>query len=88
MVNHELASALKEKVELDPQKKNNSIKIIISAIPGILMPVIILGGIYGGVFTPTEAGTVAGVVAIFIGIAIYRELGRLRSTAGSLSSSL
>jgi tripartite ATP-independent transporter DctM subunit len=41
----------------------------------LLMPVIILGGIYGGVFTPTEASAVAVFYALFVGIVIYREIG-------------
>lgn len=40
----------------------------------LLMPVIILGGIYGGVFTPTEASVVAVVYAIVVGMFVYREL--------------
>src|SRR5690554_4124795 len=40
----------------------------------LLMPVIILGGIYGGIFTPTEASAVAVVYALFVGIFIYRRL--------------
>lgn len=40
----------------------------------LLMPVIILGGIYGGVFTPTEASAVAVVYALFIGIFVYRRI--------------
>lgn len=40
----------------------------------ILMPVIILGGIYGGVFTPTEAGAVAAVYSLLVSILIYREM--------------
>jgi len=40
----------------------------------LLMPVIILGGIYGGVFTPTEASAVAVVYALFVGVFIYRRL--------------
>jgi len=40
----------------------------------LLMPVIILGGIYGGVFTPTEASAVAVVYALIVGIFIYRRL--------------
>ena len=40
----------------------------------LLMPVIILGGIYGGVFTPTEASVVAVVYALVVGIFIYRRL--------------
>jgi C4-dicarboxylate transporter DctM subunit len=39
----------------------------------LLMPVIILGGIYGGVFTPTEASVVAVFYALVIGVGIYRE---------------
>jgi TRAP transporter, DctM subunit len=41
---------------------------------GFLMPVIILGGIYGGIFTPTEAAAVAVVYGLFVGIVIYRQL--------------
>lgn len=40
----------------------------------LLMPVIILGGIYGGVFTPTEAASVAVVYGLIVGFFIYREL--------------
>lgn len=45
----------------------------------IIMPVIILGGIYSGIATPTEAGAVALVYTLFVGILIYRTLsfGRL-----------
>jgi tripartite ATP-independent transporter DctM subunit len=40
----------------------------------LLMPVIILGGIYGGVFTPTEASAVAVFYALFVGMVVYREI--------------
>ncbi|MGE5575603.1 MAG: TRAP transporter large permease [Syntrophothermus sp.] len=40
----------------------------------LLMPVIILGGIYGGIFTPTEAGNVAVVYGLIVGIFVYKEL--------------
>ena len=40
----------------------------------LLMPVIILGGIYGGVFTPTEASAVAVFYALIVGVFIYREI--------------
>jgi C4-dicarboxylate transporter, DctM subunit len=40
----------------------------------LLMPVIILGGIYGGVFTPTEASVVAVFYALIVGVGIYREI--------------
>ena len=48
---------------------------LVKAIPGLLIPVIILGGIYGGIFTPTEAGAVASVYALIVGVFVYRELG-------------
>ena len=41
---------------------------------GFLMPVIILGGIYGSVFTPTEAAAVSVVYGLFVGIFIYNEI--------------
>ncbi len=44
------------------------------AIWALLVPVIILGGIYGGVFTPTEAAVVAVVYSVIIGKFVYREL--------------
>lgn len=44
------------------------------ALPALMLPVIILGGIYGGVFTPTEAAAIAVVYAIPVGLFVYREL--------------
>jgi C4-dicarboxylate transporter DctM subunit len=41
---------------------------------GLLMPVIILGGIYGGVFTPTEAAAVSAVYGLIVGVCIYRSV--------------
>ena len=41
----------------------------------LMMPVVVLGGIYGGVFTPTEASAVAVAYALVVGMAIYREIG-------------
>jgi len=40
----------------------------------LLMPTIILGGIYGGVFTPTEASAIAVVYAWVVGTFVYRRL--------------
>ena len=40
----------------------------------LMMPVIILGGIYGGVFTPTEAAVVAVFYALIVGMGVYREI--------------
>ncbi len=46
------------------------------AFPALLMPAIILGGIYGGVMTPTEAAGVAVIYAIPVGFFVYRGLDR------------
>ncbi|WP_028301105.1 TRAP transporter large permease [Oceanospirillum beijerinckii] len=49
-------------------------KKTINAIPALLMPVIILGGIYGGIMTPTEAAAVAVIYALPVGFMIYKGL--------------
>jgi C4-dicarboxylate transporter DctM subunit len=43
-------------------------------LPGLSLPIIIVGGIVGGVFTATEAACVALVVALLVSLFIYREL--------------
>jgi C4-dicarboxylate transporter, DctM subunit len=50
------------------------------AIWAFLLPIIILGGIFGGVVTATEGAALAVVAALFVGLVIYRELdiGELR----------
>ncbi len=45
-----------------------------NAVWGLLMPIIILGGIYGGIFTPTEAAAVSAVYGFIVGLFIYRTL--------------
>lgn len=67
-------------------------KRFIEAIPALMMPVIILGGIYGGIFTATEAAAVCAVVALICGIFIYRRMKfvntkkMLKTTASSIGS--
>ncbi len=41
----------------------------------LLMPVIILGGIYGGIFTPTEAAAVAVIYGVVVSVFVYRQMG-------------
>ena len=53
----------------------------------LLMPVVVLGGIYGGVFTPTEAAAVAVLYAFIIGTLVYREI-RLKDLYGILRKSV
>src|SRR5699024_10512079 len=57
-----------------PFKLSRFLKSVWDAKWSLLIPVIILGGIYGGIFTPTEAAAVAVIYALVIGLFIYREL--------------
>lgn len=45
------------------------------AIPALMLPVILLGGIYGGIMTPTEAAAVAAAYALTISVVLYRSVG-------------
>lgn len=49
--------------------------ILLRAIPALLMPVILLGGIYSGAFTPTEAAAVSALYALLLATFAYRTLG-------------
>lgn len=40
----------------------------------LLMPVLVLGGIYGGIFTPTEAAAISAIYAVLVGLVIYRGM--------------
>jgi C4-dicarboxylate transporter, DctM subunit len=53
---------------------------------GLMMPLIVLGGIYSGVFTPTEAAAVAVVYSAIVGSFIYRDI-KLRDYVDILTSS-
>ena len=44
------------------------------SLAGLMMPVIILGGIYGGIFTPTEAAAVSAVYGLLVGVFIYKNV--------------
>lgn len=62
-------------------------KAFADAILALLMPVIILGGIYGGIFTPTEAAAVAVVYGLIVGLIIYREI-KWKDLSGIFTSSV
>ncbi len=61
-----------------PKGERHSVKEIVescwAALPGLLMPVIILGGIFGGLVTPTEAGVLAVAYGLVVGLFVYRSL--------------
>jgi len=65
-------------------------RAFLAAVPGLLVPVIILGGIYGGIFTPTESAAVASIYAFVVGLFVTRDLKlketfKIFTTAGILS---
>lgn len=63
-------------IQVTRPKSTNSqrMKSLGQAAWGLMVPVIILGGIYGGIFTPTEAAAVSVVYALFVGVFIYRQI--------------
>jgi C4-dicarboxylate transporter, DctM subunit len=63
------------------------IRALWPAVPGLLMPVLVLGGLYGGFFAPTEAGAVACVYALIYGIVVDRR-GFVKAVPGILTQSL
>jgi C4-dicarboxylate transporter DctM subunit len=69
------------------------LRVLLAGLPMFLLPVLILGGIYGGVFTPTEAAAVAVILAAAMALTIYRkaplsDLVRTTAEAGTLSASI
>lgn len=65
----------KHKLPAHPrQSLKNIVKTFFGSIWALLMPVIILGGIFGGVFTPTEAAAVSVAYALIISLFVYKDL--------------
>ncbi len=60
------------------EERERSVKTIVKAFWdakfALLVPVIVLGGIYGGLMTPTEAAAIAALYGLIVGVFIYREL--------------
>ena len=61
-------------VQAESVPKGQAWSIFVSAIPALMMPIIIVVGIRMGFFTPTEGGAVASVYALFVALFIYREM--------------
>lgn len=61
-----------------PVKEKKSVRqvlhVLLDSLWAILMPVIILGGIYSGIFTPTESAAVAVIYGVLVGVFVYRDL--------------
>lgn len=49
----------------------------------MLLPVIILGGIYSGIFTPTESAAIGVLYGLFFGMFVYKELNVKQSSKSS-----
>lgn len=65
----------KRKYIKEPKKTGVEMwKAFVEAIPALIMPVIILGGIYSGIFTATEAAGVAVAYAFLVGIVFYKAI--------------
>jgi C4-dicarboxylate transporter, DctM subunit len=60
--------------------------ITLRAVPALMMPIILLGGIYGGVTTPTEAAAVAAAYAFLISILLYRDVTARQTYQAVLAS--
>lgn len=54
--------------------RREKIKIVIDAIPPLIMPFIILGGVLFGIATPTESAVLATIYAAFLALFVYKEL--------------
>ncbi|MCM3733511.1 TRAP transporter large permease [Fictibacillus nanhaiensis] len=65
---------IKKYGKLPKESMEQRVKKTIKAIPGFLLPVIILGGIYSGIVTPTEAAFLACLYGVIVSIFIYKEL--------------
>lgn len=50
------------------------IRAFVAAVPSLLLPALILGGLYGGLLTPSESASLASVYALVLGLFVYREL--------------
>ena len=61
--------------------------ITATALPALLMPVILLGGIYSGVMTPTEAAAVAAAYAFLVAVLWYRNVSAQETYQAVLNSS-
>ena len=59
---------------LPPVTLAEAVRTTIKAMPALLMPIVVLGGIIGGVFTPTEAGAIAAVYGFLVSMFVYKEM--------------
>ena len=62
-------------VEVIQMSSQERVRAFRDASLSLLLPLIVLGGIYGGIFTPTEAAAAAVFYALLVSLLVYREIG-------------
>ena len=80
-----------KKRDYPKEKKATFTEVLVGAwkaLPALLMPVIIMGGILGGAFTPTEAAGVVVIYALLVGKFVYRQLSLRRMPTILLNSGI
>ena len=67
---------IKSKPPADDERFNlkYALRMLWKGVPALILPVIVLGGIYGGLFTPTEAGAVSAIYVFFVSALVLKEL--------------
>lgn len=58
----------------EPLRIGELLHSLVQAVQALMLPVIILGGIYSGIMTPTESSAVAVVWSLFVGLFIYKNI--------------
>jgi tripartite ATP-independent transporter DctM subunit len=82
-----VATAKRRNFPVEPPTPLRALPRITSqAFPALMMPVVLLGGIYSGVMTPTEAAAVAAAYALLISLLVYRSVTLANLYASLLSS--
>lgn len=61
-------------------------RLTFKAFPALMLPIILLGGIYGGVTTPTEAAAVAAAYAFLLSTLVYRDVSAKKAYSAVLAS--
>lgn len=70
------AIAKRRKFPIEPvPTRRQAVATTLQALPALMLPVIMLGGIYSGSVTPTEAAALASAYALFLAVCWYRTLG-------------
>jgi tripartite ATP-independent transporter DctM subunit len=57
-----------------PVPMREFLPLTLKAMPALMMPVVLLGGIYSGIMTPTEAAAVAALYTLVISVVLYRSV--------------